>query len=285
MIGYRLPRRINAGDESICHVRFLGFDQIQRPGRVGVRTDQGGTGDQGGQQSEREAADPEERRVAEQRRLLCQASYHVEVVLVFEQSALGVDGALRVSGGAGGVDDRHRIGLLDIGLQAGNAITIEGGRVEDDVAQLGQPPEVECHAEHVPIVVTPKAWTAQQNAHIAVRQLPVQLGSGGECRERDHHRTDAGGGQHTHHKIGPVRIKQSDVGALTRTQRDQSAGEACRKFFGLRITEPVAVAHQQPMITQLPSMGDERWNREPLRRHRNDSAPREDRVCPTGFAE
>ena len=57
----------------------------RRLDRVGAH--QGGTGDQGGEQSEREAADPEERRIAEQCVLRGQPADGVEVPLVVEQAA------------------------------------------------------------------------------------------------------------------------------------------------------------------------------------------------------
>ncbi len=102
-------------DETVCHGGPLGLEQIERLACVGgVGTHQRRSGDQRGQQPERESADPEERRVAEQSVVRRQPADSVEILLMSEQGGVGVHHPLGHAGRTRRVDDRQRIRAVDV---------------------------------------------------------------------------------------------------------------------------------------------------------------------------
>lgn len=245
-----MPSQVSdACDETVCHGGSLGLEQIERLGGVcGVGAHQRRSGDQCGQQTEGEPTDPEEGRVAEQRVVSGQSADHVEVLLVSEQRGVGVYHALGRAGRTRRVDDRQRIGSVDVGFQCrqhrlvglfvGFGIDQHMAQQRSGAADFSQPASE---------VVAAVRRGGQQDRHVAVDELFPKLGRHGERGERHDHGPDPGRGKHPDHEVGPVRVQQPDVSALTRAESDQAAGELSRTAVGIGVAEAVAVAHQERM--------------------------------------
>ena len=239
-------------DETVCHGGPLGLEQIKcLAGVGGVGAHQRRSGDQRGQQPERESADPEERRIAEQPVVRGQSADRVEVHLVFEQGGVGVHHALGHAGRTRRVDDRERIGSVDVVFHRLQQRLVDGGgrfRIDQHMAQLGDGGVVDV-GQPLAEVVAAVGRGGEKDRHVTVDELFAHLRRRGERRERDHHRPDPGGGQHSDHELRAVRVEHADMGALPRAEGNEATGQSRRPAVGLRVAEAVGVANQEWVLT------------------------------------
>ena len=233
----------------------------------GVGAHQRGSGDQRGEQAEREAADPEERRIAEQPVVGGQPADRVEVALMVEQRGVGVHRALGRAGRPRGVDDGQRVRCrrrrLPAPRQRRTAASPSRCRVEDDVAQL------RCGAWRV-------RGEAERCDVEGLGQPPDgSRGSGTRSRQQDRRRhcrrvarrssgavekvvngtTTApirAAASIADHEVRAVGIEQADVGALAGTQRDEAAGQS-RRAVG-RPRRNSGVRRRRPAADVTPAM-------------------------------
>ena len=183
----------DACHETVRHGRLLGLEQIQRlAGIDGVGAHQGRTGEQGGQHRERDSADPEERRIAEQFVLRGQPADLVQDPLVLQKRCVRVNHALGSARRPRRVHDGHWIRFLDVVfhcLEQRGVDRLVGFVVDQDVAQ--QRGSVLAVGEACPVVVRSEGGSGQQDFGVAVGQLYRELRGSGEGRKRYDDSADA----------------------------------------------------------------------------------------------
>ena len=90
--------------------------------------------------------------------------------------------------------------------------------------------------------------SGKQDFSVAVDQLYGDLGTGREGGERYDDSADARCGQHADDERPTVGVEQSDMRALSRAKGDQAACQSRRPAVGLRVAEPLGVAHQERVL-------------------------------------